>query len=143
MKRTALFSDELKYLVILLMAALAPQLGLAQDTEAEADSTDEESNNELPLEPGREFSFDLNEGSWIALDVSPDGQTIVFDFLGDLYTIPMNGGEATQITSGMQFDSQPRYSPDGNKIAFISDASGGEGVWIYDLETEEKEQLTK
>ena len=78
---------------------------MAQDTEAEADSTDEESNNELPLEPGREFSFDLNEGSWIAIDVSPDGQTIVFDFLGDLYTIPMDGGEATQITSGMQFDS--------------------------------------
>src|SRR6056297_3349928 len=104
MKRTALCSDELKYLVILLMAALAPQLGLAQDTDAEADSTYEESNNELPLEPGREFSFDLNEGSWIALDVSQDGHTIVFAFVGDLYPIPMSGGEATQITSGMPFD---------------------------------------
>jgi len=138
-----LLSHISKFLMIGLIAVSVPQMSLAQDSDAEADSTDKETDTKLPLEPGREFSFDLNEGSWIALDVSPDGETIVFDFLGDLYTIPMDGGEATQITSGMQFDSQPRYSPDGNKIAFISDASGGEGVWIYDVETEETEQLTK
>ena len=143
MTRTARFSNGLKYFLIFLIAAFTPHLVLAQDGEADADSTSEDENNELPLEPGREFSFDLDEGSWIALDVSPNGQTIVFDYLGDLYTIPMEGGDATQITSGMQFDSQPRYSPDGSKIVFISDASGGEGVWIYDVETEEKEQLTK
>lgn len=133
------------YLTLTLMVfitAFAPSIAVAQD-DADSDSTDTEELNELPLEPGREFSFDLTEGSWISLDVSPDGETIVFDFLGDLYTIPIDGGEATQITSGMQLDSQPRFSPDGNKIAFISDASGGEGVWIYDLETEESEQLTK
>ncbi|MCH2450289.1 MAG: amidohydrolase family protein [Gracilimonas sp.] len=122
---------------------LSSEMVRAQDGEAEPDSTESEELNELPLEPGREFSFDLTEGSWISLDVSPDGKTVVFDFLGDLYTIPMEGGEATQITEGMQFDSQPRFSPDGNKIAFISDVSGGEGVWIYDLETEETEQLTR
>jgi len=143
MTRIAHFSYGLKYFLLFLIAAFTPHLMLAQDSDADADSTNEESNNELPLEPGREFSFDLDEGSWIALDVSPDGETIVFDYLGDLYTIPIEGGDATQITSGMQFDSQPRYSPDGNKIAFISDASGGEGVWIYHVETEEKEQLTK
>jgi Tol biopolymer transport system component len=115
----------------------------AQNDDADADTTETEKLNELPLEPGREFSFDLTEGSWISLDVSPDGETIVFDFLGDLYTLPISGGDAIQITKGMQFDSQPRYSPDGSKIAFISDASGGEGVWIYDVETEESEQLTK
>ncbi|MFY0685300.1 MAG: PD40 domain-containing protein [Balneola sp.] len=119
---------------------------LAQDDSAKSDSTEKKSKeSDLPLEAGREFSFDLNEGSWIALDVSPDGETIVFDFLGDLYTMPISGGDATQITKGMQFDSQPRFSPDGKKVVFISDASGGEGVWVIDLESEdlEKKQITK
>ncbi|MFN1836224.1 amidohydrolase family protein [Balneola sp. MJW-20] len=137
-----IFPKPIRLLILLLIAGLFSPAAMAQDAEAESDSTEKEKLNELPLEPGREFSFDLTEGSWISLDVSPDGSTIVFDFLGDLYTMPMEGGEATQLTKGMQFDSQPRYSPDGTKIAFISDASGGEGVWIMDLETEEKEQLT-
>lgn len=129
----------IRILFLGLFVAFATEPLLAQD----ADSTETEKLNDLPLEAGREFSFDLTEGSWISLDVSPDGETIVFDFLGDLYTLPIEGGEALQITEGMQFDSQPRYSPDGNKIAFISDASGGEGVWVYDVDTEETEQITK
>ncbi|WP_290878474.1 amidohydrolase family protein [Gracilimonas sp.] len=129
--------------MIALLVWLVPQMGVSQDTEAESDSTEKEKLNDLPLEAEREFSFNLKEGSWIALDVNPDGSTIVFDYLGDLYTIPIEGGEATQITEGMQFDSQPRFSPDGQKVVFISDASGGEGVWVYDFETEEKEQITK
>lgn len=133
----------IKFLIIGLIIALVTDPVVAQSDDAEADSAETEKGNELPLEPGREFSFDLTEGSWISLDVSPDGEFIVFDFLGDLYILPVSGGEARQITEGMQFDSQPRYSPDGSEIAFISDASGGEGVWIYDLETEESEQLTK
>ncbi|MAO65146.1 MAG: amidohydrolase [Balneola sp.] len=132
-----------KLFLTVFILSFTSDLVIAQDEETESDSTETEELNELPLEPGREFSFDLTEGSWISLDVSPDGETIVFDFLGDLYTIPVSGGEATQITKGMQFDSQPRYSPAGTKIAFISDASGGEGVWIYDIDTEETEQLTK
>lgn len=136
-------SFAIKFLFIGLIIALATYPVIAQSDDAEADSAETEKRNELPLEPGREFSFDLTEGSWISLDVSPDGESIVFDLLGDLYLLPISGGEARQITEGMQFDSQPRYSPDGSQIAFISDASGGEGVWIYDLETEESEQLTK
>ena len=131
-----------KLFLMIFVVGFTTELAVAQDEDAESDTTETEELNDLPLEPGREFSFDLTEGSWISLDVSPDGNTIVFDFLGDLYTIPMEGGDATQITEGMQFDSQPRYNPDGTKMAFISDASGGEGVWIYDIETEETEQLT-
>lgn len=139
------FSNLRKLLLLLLISVTAGSLNTAaaQQDAAGADSTKEEKKNDLPLEPGRTFEFDLTEGSWMALDVSPDGEQIVFDYLGDLYLLPMKGGEATAITEGMQFDSQPRFSPDGTKIVFISDASGGEGVWIYDLETEEKKQLTK
>jgi len=78
-----------------------------------------------------------------SLDVSPDGKTIVFDFLGDIYSIPISGGSATQLTSGMQFDAQPRYSPDGTQIIFISDESGGENVWTLNLGDNEKKQITK
>lgn len=107
------------------------------------DSTKQDKKKALPLEAGRSFPFELNEGSWIALDVSPDGQQIVFDFLGDLYLLPIAGGTATQLTEGFPFDSQPRFHPDGDKIVYISDESGGDNVWIYDLASQEKKQITK
>src|SRR4051812_710038 len=73
----------------------------------------------LPLKPGRTIAFTTDVGSWISLDVSPDGQTIVFDHLGDLYTMPMAGGKATPFTHGMAMDAQPRFSPDGKRIVFV------------------------
>ena len=75
----------------------------------------------LPLEPDRTIEFTTDQGTWISLDVSPDGKTIVFELLGDLYTLPIVGGEAKAIMTGLAFDSQPSYSPDGKTIAFVSD----------------------
>jgi Tol biopolymer transport system component len=83
----------------------------------------------LPLEAARKAEFTATQGTWISLDVSPDGQTIVFDLLGNLYTLPIAGGKATRISSGMAFDAQPRFSPDGKWIVFISDRSGGDNGW--------------
>ena len=125
------------------MAALALIFSFTAIAQDKTTQSEKKKNKNLPLEPGRTFDFDLSEGSWIALDVSPDGKTIVFDFLGDIYSIPMKGGNATQLTEGMQFDAQPRYSPDGKKIIFISDESGGENVWTLNLEDKEKKQITK
>jgi len=127
----------------LIMAALALTFSFTAIAQDKTTQSEKKKNKNLPLEPGRTFDFDLSEGSWIALDVSPDGKTIVFDFLGDIYSIPMKGGNATQLTEGMQFDAQPRYSPDGKKIIFISDESGGENVWTLNLEDKEKKQITK
>src|SRR5690349_16009778 len=75
----------------------------------------------LPLDPTRTVDFTTDEGTWISLDVSPDGNTILFELMGHIYTLPVAGGEAKAITSGMAFNSQPRYSPNGGSIAFISD----------------------
>ena len=85
----------------------------------------------------------MTEGSWISLDVSPDGTTLVFDHLGDLFTVPITGGDATRITSGMAFDAQPRFSPDGTRIVFTSDRSGGQNVWVMSLDGSDTTQITK
>lgn len=78
----------------------------------------------LPIKPTRTVSFTTTEGSNMSIDVSPDGKTLVFDLLGDLYTLPVTGGTAKQITRGMAINIRPVWSPDGTKIAYISDYSG-------------------
>src|SRR5438270_10209919 len=88
----------------------------------------------LPLKTARTHAFTTSKGTWISLDVSPDGQTIVFDLLGHLYTMPATGGKATAITSGMAYDAQPRFSPDGKRIVFVSDRSGGDNLWVMSLD---------
>jgi len=77
----------------------------------------------IPPTP-RSLRFTTDEGTWMSLDVSPDGRTIVFDLLGDLYTLPIAGGSATRITGGPTWDSHPKFSPDGRRIAFVSDRTG-------------------
>jgi len=89
---------------------------------------------DLPLKAKRKFNFTTSEGTWISLDVSPDGKNIVFDLMGDIYTMPFTGGKATAITKGIAFDTHPRYSPDGKKILFTSDRSGSENLWWIDTE---------
>ncbi len=113
----------------------------AQKSTEKTDSAD--LKKPLPLKADREIHLDLDEGSWISVDVNPNGNTLVFDFLGDLYTLPIQGGNATQITSGMAFDSQPHYSPDGNSIVFISDRDGGENVWVLNMAKQDTVQVTQ
>ena len=97
----------------------------------------------LPLEAARKAEFTATHGTWMSVDVSPDGQTIVFDLLGDLYTMPITGGRATRITSGMAFDAQPRFSPDGKRIAFVSDRSGGDNLWTMALDFRDTTQVSQ
>ena len=54
------------------------------------------------------------------LDLSPDGKDIVFDMLGDIYIMPVTGGEAKALRTGLAFEVQPRFSPDGKKYRFTS-----------------------
>ncbi|MEO7361744.1 MAG: hypothetical protein ABI120_15540 [Gemmatimonadaceae bacterium] len=91
----------------------------------------------------RPLKFTTDEGTWLSLDLSPDGRTIVFDMLGDLYTIPATGGAATRITSGTPFDGQPRFSPDGKSIVFVSDRSGSENLYLVDPDGKNVRPLTR
>ena len=113
--------------------AVALLLGAAGSISAQnsADTTRRTApNSDLPLIPTRPLKFTTDEGTWMSLDVSPDGRTIVFDLLGDIYTVPMGGGSATRITSGSGFDGQPRFSPDGKSIVFVSDRTGSENLYL-------------
>ncbi len=85
-----------------------------------------------PPGPHREVAISADEGTWVSLDVSPEGDEIVFDLLGDIYAIPIRGGEAKNLTGGIAWDMQPRYSPDGKRIAFTSDRGGGDNIWVMD-----------
>ena len=96
----------------------------------------------LPMEPARSAAIDVREGTWLSPDLSPDGKTIVFDLLGDLYLLKASGGDARQITHGMAFDSQGVFAPDGKHIVYISDQSGAENIWIASSDGSKPRQLT-
>ncbi len=100
-------------------------------------------NGDLPLVPTRPLKFTTDEGTWLSLDLSPDGRTIVFDMLGDIYTVPATGGAATRITSGTPFDGQPRFSPDGKSIVFVSDRTGSENLYLIDPDGKNLRAITR
>jgi dipeptidyl aminopeptidase/acylaminoacyl peptidase len=108
------------------------------------ESKEKKWNVETPPYPmAVDASIDTDEGTWMGLDVSPDGKEIVFDLLGDIYAVPIGGGEARALTSGVAWDMQPRYSPDGRHIAFTSDRSGGDNIWVIDRDGKNPQQVTK
>ncbi|MBM3727045.1 MAG: amidohydrolase family protein [Acidobacteria bacterium] len=129
-----------------LFAAAAIVLSVAWTVlPQESDSPDSKktARKALTLKAERKIEFSTDEGTWISLDVSPDGTTIVFELAGDIYTLPMAGGKASRIVSGMGFESQPVYSPGGERIAFLSDREGSENVWIADAAGANLKPLTK
>ena len=134
----------------ILLSTIALTAAGAVAFTALADSDDKMKKEDAPKwdvqnPPGetREIDINVTEGTWMSLDVSPDGKTIVFDMLGDIYTMPASGGKATNIASGMAWDMQPRFSPDGKQIAFTSDRAGGDNIWVMDVDGENAKQITK
>ncbi len=117
--------------------------GAQSQDEKKQDDKKEEKKEELILKSEGKVSFTTDEGTWMSLDVSPDGQTIVFDLLGDIYTLPIAGGEAKRIVGDMSFEGQPKFSPDGKLIAFTSDRSGAEQLWGCKPDGSELKPITK
>jgi imidazolonepropionase-like amidohydrolase/Tol biopolymer transport system component len=91
----------------------------------------------------KEVAFTVKEGTWMNLDLSPEGNEIVFDLLGDIYSVPAAGGNAKILRAGHAFEVQPRFSPDGKKILFTSDAGGGDNCWVMDRDGKNSKQITK
>ena len=125
----------MKQLILLILTLTFFQLS-AQDKKDKWDV-----NN--PPGSSKEVTIKTNEGTWMSLDVSPDGQEIVFDMLGDIFTMPIGGGKAKAIRTGLSWEVQPRFSPDGTKILFTSDLGGGDNVWYMNKDGSDAKQITK
>lgn len=91
----------------------------------------------------KNFTVNTDEGTWMNLDLSPDGKEIVFDILGDIYSMPITGGQATLLSGGIAFEVQPRFSPNGKYISYTSDKAGGDNIWIMNRDGSNKKQITK
>ncbi|MBS4028212.1 MAG: PD40 domain-containing protein, partial [Ignavibacteriales bacterium] len=116
-----------------------------QDSSATKDTTkkvDEKWDVTKKHGPTSDIEFVTDEGTWISCDVSPDGKWIVFDVLGDIYSMPISGGNATLVSGGNAYETQPRFSPDGKKISFTSDRDGVENIWLMDNDGKNPRQIT-
>jgi imidazolonepropionase-like amidohydrolase/Tol biopolymer transport system component len=96
--------------------------------------------------PQGEFTsakIDVRQGTWMNVDISPNGKSLVFDLLGDIYTLPIEGGEATALMTDIAWQMQPRFSPDGKHIAFTSDEDGGDNLWIMNADGSNGKAVTE
>ncbi len=143
--------------VIVICLSLGDITGSAKDAggDEELPEKSEESGWDIETPPGpvQTQRIDAAEGTWINLDLSPDGKEIVFDFLGDIYVMPIEGADGAggrypeKLTEGRTWDMQPRYSPDGKWIAFTSDRKGkndkaGDNIWIMKRHGDELRQIS-
>lgn len=130
-------------LALTLSLALLTLTGPVAEAAKKADEKKAEWKVESSLPVHKTIRFSTSEGTWMNLDVSPDGRTIVFDMLGDLYLLPIDGGKARRLTSGPAFDIQPRFSPDGRQVAFTSDRGGGNNLWRIGVDGKNPVQVSK
>lgn len=132
-----------KYILCLSLVLFATSIFSQDKKETPKDSLNKKWDVSTPALPFKEVSFSTSEGTWMSIDISPDGSTLVFDLLGDIYTMPVSGGQATVLRGGHAFEVQPRFSPDGSQISFTSDAGGGDNIWIMSAKGDDARQITK
>jgi Tol biopolymer transport system component len=120
-----------------------PQAPVKDTGKPEEKKPEEKWDVNAPGFPATQVDLDVTEGTWMSLDVSPKGDELAFDLLGDIYVLPLAGGEAKALTSGVAWDMQPRYSPDGRSIAFTSDRGGGDNIWVMKREGSEPTAVTQ
>ena len=125
--------------LLLLPALVLPSLSHAEDP---AKDKDEPPPWDVlaPHGPTHDASFTTSEGTWMS--VSAVGDRVVFDLLGDIWAMPLTGGAATRLTADAAWDSEPRLSPDGERIAFVSDRDGNEQIWTMAADGTDLKQVT-
>src|SRR5688572_31159404 len=137
-----------KFLALLTVCGVVSAFGSLFSVISVAQERQGQDDNAKPaegftLKTAETIEFTTDEVTWMQVDVSPDGRTILFDLLGDLYTMPISGGEAKRIMGGLSFESQPTWSPDGKTIAFLTDRTGVENLWIADADGSNPRAVSK
>lgn len=127
--------------LVLTLACSSSALARSDNSKPDKEKATEWSVND-PQGVFTKASIDVTQGTWMNIDVSPDGKTLVFDLLGDIYTLPISGGEATPLMTDIAWQMQPRFSPDGKHIAFTSDEDGGDNLWIMKADGSEGRAVT-
>jgi Tol biopolymer transport system component len=117
------------------LLCLVGVLALCTPARAEWDVTD-------TGQPYKDVTFTVMEGTWMTVDVSPDGKTLVFDLLNNIYSMPAEGGEAKVIHGGPALARSPRFSPDGSKLLYFSDRVGADNLWISNTDGSDARQIT-
>src|SRR6185295_4020997 len=74
--------------------------------------------------------------------LSPDGKRLAFDWHGDLWVCPVEGGAADRITEDPADEQKPCWSPDGAFLAFSSDKAGNRDLMVVELATKRVRPLT-
>jgi imidazolonepropionase-like amidohydrolase/Tol biopolymer transport system component len=97
----------------------------------------------VPAAAARTIEFETTEVTQADVTLSPDGQWLIFTMLGHLFRLPVEGGTGEQLTFGPYYDSDPVFSPDGARVAFVSDRDGSSGnVFVLELATGQITQVT-
>jgi imidazolonepropionase-like amidohydrolase/Tol biopolymer transport system component len=120
--------------VFLILTIVAAPLLATSSLAAETEDEKEKWDVNAPPGEAATVEIDTRTGTWMSVDVSPDGNTLVFDLLGDLYALPIEGGEAKPLTHSMAWEMQARFSPDGRRLVLMSDAGGGDNAWIMNAD---------
>ncbi|MFO0114373.1 MAG: TolB family protein, partial [Betaproteobacteria bacterium] len=143
LRRHVLLSFVLSISVLMGVSAQEPP----KSSDAAKDATQEAPKKKWDVNnpPGEKatVNLDTKTGTWMTVDVSPDGKQIVFDLLGDLYIMPIAGGDAKPLTSSMAWEMQARFSPDGKRITYMSDAGGGDNVWVMNVDGSNAHEVSK
>ena len=126
-----------------IATASLPTLTLAQDADGTNVADDPDWDVTLARGEVREIDFETDEGTWMSVDISSDGRWIVFDLLAHVYRVPAEGGTAESLTqeSGVAVNYHPRFSPDGTRIAFVSDRGGQSNLWVMDADGSNPRQV--
>ncbi len=135
------YMKRLPYLILFTLFFTSSLIAQNNDNNQQDDENDDWDVTQHRAE-STDISFETTEGTWMNVDVSPDGEEIVFDLLGNIYIMPIDGGNATVLRESLAYEIQPRFSPDGSKISFTSDAGGGDNIWTMNRDGSDARQVT-
>jgi len=128
---------------MMLLAVLICSAAWAAEPDQDADAAKKKWDVNNPPGEAASVSLDTRTGTWMSVDVSPDGKQIVFDLLGDLYLLPIEGGEARPLTHSIAWEMQARFSPDGKRLTYMSDAGGGDNIWVMNIDGSDAREVSK